>query len=39
MDRATNRQETIMTDLYDTDILQWSEHQTMCLQQRCDFIR
>jgi hypothetical protein len=34
MDRATNRQEAIMTDLYDTDILQWSEHQAALLRRR-----
>jgi hypothetical protein len=33
MGRATNRQGT-MTDLYDTDILQWSEHQAALLRRR-----
>ena len=33
MDRATNRQGA-MTDLYDTDILAWSEHQAALLRRR-----
>jgi len=33
MDRATNRQGA-MTDLYDADILAWSEHQAALLRRR-----